>query len=55
MDPWTEEQQAEFAEKLEEYRKAKGFDAEDYEKISSTYKELRDIRSVELTYQLNFN
>ena len=55
MDPWTEEQQAEFAQKLEEYREAKGFDAEDYEKISSSYKELRDIRSVELTYQINFN
>ena len=54
MEPWTEDQQAEFAEKLETYREKKGFNAEDYEKIVSTYKDLRDIRSVELTYQVMF-
>ena len=54
MEPWTEDQQAEFAEKLEVYREKKGFNAEDYEKIVSTYKDLRDIRSVELTYQVMF-
>ena len=54
MEPWTEDQQAEFAEKLEAYREKKGFNAEDYEKIVSTYKDLRDIRSVELTYQVMF-
>jgi len=54
MEPWTDDQQAEFAEKLEVYREKKGFDAENYEKVVSTYKDLRDIRSVELTYQLNF-
>ena len=55
MDPWTEDQQTEFAEKLEAYREMKGFDPEDYEKLSSTYKDLRDIRSVQLTYGENFN
>ena len=30
------------------------YNAEDYEKIVSTYKDLRDIRSVELTYQVMF-
>ena len=54
MEPWTDDQQAEFAEKLEVYREKRGFDAENYEKVVSTYKDLRDIRSVELTYQLNF-
>ena len=54
MEPWTEDQQAEFAEKLEVYREKEGFNAEDYEKIVSTYKDLRDIRSVELTYQVMF-
>ena len=29
MEPWTEDQQAEFAEKLEVYREKKGFNAED--------------------------
>ena len=54
MEPWTDDQQAEFAEKLEVYREKKGFDAENYEKVVSTYKDLRDIRSVELTYQVMF-